>query len=146
MTETDDFTVAKLIRLRDGDDLVSELVELGDENILQYMLINPMRIVYMTSDEYAQVALVPWVIPSLADTQEFVLNVNDVLIVTNVSKKLNEYYWNFVENLANNKSYTELTEETKSDEIESPEEHNEDSKAEVLMEMLKNMANKRTYH
>ena len=93
---TDDANpIAKLVRLQNGDDVISEVVELEDETGVTYTLFHPLKVVYIPSDTtgYLTVAFMPWVFPRLCDQQEFVIHSEDILFIADVTSKMNDYYW-----------------------------------------------------
>ena len=58
-----DYAPIKFLRLKNGDDIVCEVVEIGDDDIDNYLLINPYKVVYMPTGDrgYVQIAFMPWV-------------------------------------------------------------------------------------
>lgn len=124
--------LVKFIRLREGDDIVSETVELGDEDIQQYMLINPLRAIYTTTpqNDFMKVVFVPWIFNKICDVQEFVIDKSDVLTIANVSESMNDYYWKCVDELCN----------------EDKQIDNQDVKENISDEPENISAGKRTYH
>lgn len=141
--ENDDLPIAKFVRLQNGDDIICEMLELEDGDNLLYMIVNPLKIIYMpTSSGSLQVAFMPWVFPKICDHQEFTLNPEDVLLVSNTSEKMNNYYW---ENLD---QYVNMYEEGKIvDEEEIEETVDETEQAESVKEVLEQLAkSRRTYH
>lgn len=97
MSESEN-TLAKFVRLQTGDDIISEVIEYEDENGIIYLLMNPLKVVYMpTNTGHLQVAFMPWVFPKICDHQEFTIHAEDVLIISNVSEYMNDYYWNNIE-------------------------------------------------
>ena len=73
---------AKFIRLQNGDDIISEVVEIEDETGVTYTLFRPLKVVYIPSDAigYLTVAFMPWVFPRICDQQEFVVHSQDILM------------------------------------------------------------------
>lgn len=122
------------IRLKSGDDLISEVVELEIDDDLMFMLINPLKVMYIESEHsgYLTVAFMPWVFPSICDTQEFTINSDDVLTITDVSKKMNDYYWNNLDALKEKAAPLEKKPE--------PEQN------ESMLDILQALAKQRTYH
>lgn len=115
----DELPQAKFIRLQNGDDIVAETVEYEDEKGVLYMLCNPLKVVYVQSPHhgYLSVSFIPWVFTKICDNQEFVIHADDVLLVSNVSEQMNEYYW------ANAQSFNKPLEEQHEEVIEpEPEE------------------------
>ena len=132
MTDSDK-PIAKFLRLQNGDDIVAEVVETEDEHGVLYTLFHPLKAVYMPSEKlgYFHVAFMPWVFPRMCDVQEFVIRDEDILLISNVSEKMNTYYWESLDDFINNKS----------DNVE-PEEPDQ----ETLLNALKELARNRTYH
>ncbi len=93
--------LAKFVRLQNGDDLVTEIVEMEDENGILYTVFNPLKVVYMPSGSvgYLSVAFMPWVFPKICDQQEFVLHAEDVMLIADVTENMNIYYWESVSSL-----------------------------------------------
>lgn len=136
--ESEENPTAMFLRLQNGDDIVAETVEIEDEDGILYMVINPLKIVYMQSQHtgYLSVSFIPWVFTKICDHQEFTIHAQDVLLVTAVSEKMNDYYWN---NLTSNK-VDECSPENE------PTETQQDQDEETLAEILKGLNSKRTYH
>ncbi len=88
----------------------------------------------------------PWVFPRIVDEQSFSLHAEDVMLVNDISQKMNIYYWESVDSyLTASKKIDEEPEE----EL-TPEEEQElkDLEGENFLENLVNYLgiNKRTYH
>ena len=97
MTNSDK-PIAKFLRLKTGDDIICEVVEIEEDNEHYYMVINPLKIVYVPSQSgYMSMAFMPWVFPSLCDNNEFVIHYDDVLMISDSSKKMNDYYWDSID-------------------------------------------------
>jgi hypothetical protein len=81
--------------LKNGDDIVCEVVEIGDEDIDTYLLINPYKVLYMPSGDRGtvQIAFMPWVFSRICDKQEFMISIEDVLLMSDVSEYMIKYYW-----------------------------------------------------
>lgn len=136
----DETPTAKFLRLQTGEDIICELVEITNDDEMMYMIINPLKIVYVPSSKsgYVQVAMMPWVFPHVVDHQEFTLSPNDVIIMSDASEKLNTYYWNNLDQLGVSDIENEEPEETV-EETTEPEDH--------LQEVLNKITSmRRTYH
>jgi len=94
--DTSDYPIAKLVRLHNGDDIISEVVEMEDESGVIYALFHPLKVVYVPSETtgYLTIAFMPWVFPRICDQQEFVIHSEDIMFMADVAPKMNEYYWN----------------------------------------------------
>lgn len=131
-------SIAKLVRLQNGDDVVAEVVELEDENGILYTLYHPLKAVYVPSDTigYLSVAFIPWVFPRICDQPDFIIHAEDVLFMADVTEKMNEYYHESVSSYAN-RNVTEI------DADETEEEQPDESS---ILETLRDLAAKRTLH
>ena len=129
-----DNLIVKFLRLKTGEDVVSELVEIGENDKTYYQLINPVKVVYMPTERpgYVQVAIMPWVFSRVCDIQEFTISADDVLMVSDVSQFMHEYYWNTMEG------------EDKEESEPEPEDNKLD--LETLKELMDQISSKRKYH
>ena len=134
MNDVSDNPVAKFLRLQNGDDVVSQTVEYEDEHGIMYMLINPMKVMYGHSHQgYLSVSFMPWIFPKMVEHQEFMLHADDVILMSDVSEKMNIYYWENVDQVFN------------TNEI-PPKQDIQETEEASLLETLQEMATKRTYH
>lgn len=134
----DEYPVAKFLRLKNGDDIVSDMVELSDDEYTNYHLINPLKVVYSPSTEngYLTVAFMPWVFPRIVEEQEFTLDGEDVLMVCDVSASMNDYYWKNVSHYVNAVKEAPF----------GAEEKNSDLSEEELQRLIDLMEGKRIFH
>ncbi len=133
----DDQSIAKFIRLRNGDDLVAEAFEVGDDTGDYITVINPLKAIYVpsTASGYLQIAFMPWVYPRICDQQEFSIKREEVLLYQDVSEKMNEYYWESLE------SYLDTKRETQQESVEEDKIDEE-----TLKELLEEIKAGRSYH
>ena len=105
----DENPIAKLVRLQNGDDVIAEVIEMEDETGVTYTLFHPLKVVYIPSDTtgYLTVAFMPWVFPRLCEQQEFVIHSQDILFISDVTKKMNTYYWENIDYYAKKVSVEE---------------------------------------
>lgn len=137
MSDDTDYVV-KFVRLNNGDDIIAQIVEVGDDEQIDYMVFNPLKVVYMSSDRgpaYLQVAFIPWVFTRICEEQEFLIHAEDVVIMANVTPMMSDYYWN------NMDLFTAIKEEHVEEEIEPESQLTE---LETIIEAIKNT--KRTFH
>lgn len=85
----------EFFRLVTGEDIVSEY-EVQEDH---YVLINPCKIVYLTSSKpgFLSISLMQWVFSKLCEEQIFDLPKNQVLIKSSVSESMIDHYFNSVE-------------------------------------------------
>ena len=139
--EQDELPRTKFVRFQNGDDIICEFVELSDDDGMMYMIMNPLKVVYMQSrsGNGLQVGFIPWVFPKMCAGQEFTVHPEDVLLISDTSMKMNGHYW---ENLD---YYTSMYEDSKSKEESS--ELEEDENLEALTEILEQLQKtRRTFH
>lgn len=87
----------KFIRLNTGEDLVSQVTEITSEKEHYYVLLNPMKVMYISdSSGYMSISLMQWVFYKICELQEFTLFSGDIVTMGNPSEKLIDYYWNTV--------------------------------------------------
>ncbi len=105
----EDKPIAKFLRLQNGDDIIADVSETEDEDGTLYTLFHPLKVVYIPVDASGSlsVAFIPWVFSKIVDEQVFVLHDQDILIYTDVAKKMNIYYWESVEATINRQSVPE---------------------------------------
>lgn len=91
--------LAKFIRLTNGDDLIADVVETEDEDGILYTVFNPLRVVYIDSERegYTAIAFSHWVFTGLCEQQEFVIHAEDVMLIADLSEKMNKHYWDYLE-------------------------------------------------
>lgn len=136
-----DYPNAKLVRLQNGDDVISEVVEMEDENGVIYALFHPLKVVYVPSEStgYLTVAFMPWVFPRLCEQQEFIIHSHDILFMSDVTPKMNEYYWN-------NMDY--YTKKVTAEEEKATQKAEQEDSFDKLKEALEEagLYNKKVYH
>lgn len=140
MNDVSEEHTVKFVRIKNGDDIIAEVVEVGEDGQIDYMIINPLKVVYMPSQQgtsFLQVAFMPWVFSRICEEQEFLIHAEDVITMGNVTEKMAEYYWNNIDHFTS-KGQEELFEDVE----EEPAE--EEATLETLLEALKSA--RRTYH
>jgi hypothetical protein len=102
--------LAKFIRLTNGDDLIADVVETEDEDGILYTIFNPLRVVYIDSERegYTAIAFSHWVFTGLCDQQEFVIHAEDVMLIADLSEKMNKHYWDYLERDNDNKEKSRM--------------------------------------
>lgn len=133
---------AKFVRLQNGDDLITELVETEDDEGIRYNIFHPLKVVYVPSntDGYLSISFMPWVFPSISDQQEFILQPEDILLIVDVSEKMNTYYWDSIDSYMNKSKKTEKESSYEENNM-TPEEE-----VELYKKIMEQLAAKRTYH
>jgi len=142
MNDVSDAQAIQFIRLNNGDDVVAQVIEVGENDQINYILVNPLKVVYMPSQQgaaYLQVAFIPWVFTRICSEQEFIIHAEDIITMSNVSSYMEEYYWK-------NMDHFITKDEDSSTEIEEsePEESEPETSLEELLEAIK--SSRRTFH
>ncbi len=140
----DERSLAKFLRLYSGDDVISEVVEIDDDQGIRYTLYHPFKVVYVPIEEsgYLSINFMPWVFPRLCDKQEFTIDASDIMLIEDVSTKMNTYYWESVD--SHNNTSSEKKEEREQIDHQAETENALDEK--TLLDIINQMRYKRTYH
>ena len=142
MTKVSEEPEVKFIRLKNGDDVIAQVVEFSEnDQAVVFALIHPLKVIYIPSQKgaaYLQVAFMPWVFTRICDEQEFMIHAEDVITMGNASSYMVEYYWNNLDHFVGSKEETQ--EEFDEPEVENTEEVN----LEEILEVIK--SSRRTYH
>lgn len=89
----------KFVRLNTGEDLVSEVSEIENDDNRYYVLHNPMKIIYQMNVKGGglTISLMQWVFARICDDQDFIVYSNDVVTMNKPTDSLESYYWETVE-------------------------------------------------
>lgn len=89
----------KFVRLNTGEDLVSEVSEVENDDNRYYVLHNPMKIIYQMNMKGGglTISLMQWVFARICDDQDFIVYCNDVVTMNKPTDSLESYYWETVE-------------------------------------------------
>jgi len=106
----------KLIRMQNGDDVISDFKQSG--NVVT--LINPMRLIFRRLPTGQTMMLIaPWLPNELIEEDHAIISSSDVLTHFNPKQKLVEYYNKMVEiNLQRQEDFGKLLDEYLQSEIE----------------------------
>lgn len=140
---SDDRPIAKFLRLQNGDDVIAETIEMEDEDGIVYTLCHPLKVVYMPTETtgYLSVMFMPWVFPKICDEQIFTIHAEDVMLITDVSEKMNIYYWDSVQTYTDKSKYVqEESEPQESSGMTDEEEY------ELYNKIMEKIGSKRTMH
>jgi len=132
----------KFIRLRNGDDIIAEVVEhyessgssTGEsgEEFHYFMFINPLKIIYIPNLNEGgwNLALHHWITPLLTDEKAFMVGIDEVVTMSDASEFISKNY------LASIESYNEKEEEIKAN-LNQEEPENYDNLEDFFPEDLK---------
>ena len=103
----------KFVRLTTGEDLISQVTEFISDDDHHYVLMSPMKILYLSGKTGSMtISLMQWVFNRICDKQTFTIYPEDVLMVSDATEDIIEYYWDSIS------FYDDMT-ETKKTERES---------------------------
>jgi len=107
----------KLIRMQNGDDIISDIAQTGN----MVKLTNPMRLIFRRLPTGQTMMLIaPWLPNELIEEDHAVVSNSDVLTYFNPKKKLVDYYNKMVEiNIQRQEDFGKLLDEYLQSEIES---------------------------
>lgn len=88
----------RFIRLNTGEDLVSEVSEIENDDNRYYIFHNPMKIIYQMNVKGGglTISLMQWVFARICEDQEFVVYSNDVVTMNKTTDSMENYYWETV--------------------------------------------------
>lgn len=135
-------TGVKFIRLSTGEDLVSEVLEVNTEDNQHYVLINPLKILYMTGNKpgILSISLMQWIFHRVCDVQEFTIYPTEVVTMATPSSSLIEYYQDSIEQFESN-----IEKQKKNTEFGSEDPENDLDLLEKIQDYLK-LNSKRILH
>lgn len=142
----------KFLRLSTGEDIISQVVEVTQKDESHYMLINPLKIIYMTGEKSGRlsISLMQWIFHRVCSTQEFVIYPSDIITLAAPSSGLKDYYIESVDHFQKLREELEKNtefESSSSTEEEDPfQDEDEVNILNELKEMLMNTSSKRTLH
>ena len=107
----------KLIRMQNGDDIISDIAQTGN----MVKLTNPMRLIFRRLPTGQTMMLIaPWLPNELIEEDHAVVSNSDVLTYFNPKQKLVDYYNKMVEiNIQRQEDFGKLLDEYLQSEIES---------------------------
>jgi hypothetical protein len=123
----------QFVRMNTGDDLVTEVTEVKNDEDIYFIFSNPLKIVYVMGNKpgVMSISLMQWVFPSLCRDQDFTVYPQDIIIMNHTSDSMEEFYCNSVEHFNSRKKDMEDRTEFENHMMEEPPESN------LLRELLK---------
>ena len=127
----------KLVRMQNGDDIISDILQTG--NIVK--LTNPMRLIFRRLPTGQTMMLIaPWLPNELIEEDHAVVSSSDVLTYFNPKNKLIEYYNKMVEiNVQRREQFGKLLDEYLQSEIETADLEEEVEETELPVEVMEAM-------
>lgn len=125
-------------RLVTGEDIVSEYEEVDGF----YILINPCKIVYLTSAKpgYLSISLMQWVFAKICNEQVFDLPKNQVVVKSSVGESMMDHYYQSVEFFEKNDLKKKIDFDAPiTDDVEDEPYAEEEDVYDKLLETIKDM-------
>jgi len=146
-------TAIKFIRTANGDDIISEIMELTDKDEFKdLLLINPMKIFYMLGEapNSFSISLGQWVFHSVCDEQTFQINTSEIMLVGEPTENMIEYYQSTLEQMNRVEKIEQKERNTKQDIEQLMQAATNDKTEEEMNELKNKLANMykpgTTYH
>jgi len=125
----------KLVRMQNGDDVISDVTQVGN----MVTLTNPLRLIFRRLPTGQTMMLVaPWLPNELIEENHAIVSNTDVLTFFSPKNKLVEYYNKMVEiNLQRKENFGKVLDDYLQSEIETADLEDEDiEEAEITAEVM----------
>jgi len=125
----------KLVRMQNGDDIISDVTQVGN----MVTLTNPLRLIFRRLPTGQTMMLVaPWLPNELIEENHAIVSNTDVLTFFSPKNKLVEYYNKMVEiNLQRKENFGKILEDYLQSEIETADLEEEDlEESEITAEVM----------
>jgi hypothetical protein len=88
-----------VLRMITGEDVISDTIHLNEAGNSRYLISNPLKIVYLPikKGSHLSISLMQWMFSRISDNQDFEIKEHNVLMTTEPSDSLLEYYYKTVE-------------------------------------------------
>lgn len=140
-------------RLDNGEDIIADSIHVLKDDMEEehYILDNPLKVVYLASNEDRRsamsISLMQWVFPKISPNNQFKIKANKVLTTAEASENLVEFYFETIENMEKWKEAKEKQDKTDDIESEDFEEYSEEDAMEFMQELMEHLKNtKKTLH
>jgi hypothetical protein len=99
----------QFVRMNTGEDLVTEVTEVKNDEDIYFIFSNPLKLVYVMGNKpgVMSISLMQWVFPSLCRDQDFTVYPQDIILMNHASDSMEEFYSNSVEHFNSKKKELE---------------------------------------
>jgi hypothetical protein len=131
------------LRLKTGEDLITEVLEMDKT----YILMNPCKVLYLKGSKsgYLSISLMQWVFARICADQTFEIDKNEVLFKTIPENTLVEHYWSSVEHFMNMESKDKVEYESSYEEYDDSPMSSEEG-IELIKKLLEIKSDKGKLH
>lgn len=153
MKQEDEGSV-KFIRLNTGEDIIAYTLHVKKDDIEDehYIVDMPLKVIYSTNENrnmLMSISLMQWVFSRMTDSEEFKLASKDVLLCSNASSHMTDFYYETVHEIDQMKEQVEKIKNKASDsqiEEDFMDYMDENEGLEMLKEALEKTKNKKILH
>jgi hypothetical protein len=152
MKEENEGTV-KFLRLNTGEDIIAYTLHVKKDDFEDehYLVDMPLKIVYSTNEDrnmLLSISLMQWVFTKISDNEEFKLSAKDVLLCSNASSHMTDFYYETIHEIELMKEKVdEMKKKFPSNEVdESMDYMDENEGLEMLQDLLEMTKNKKILH
>lgn len=144
----------KFLRLNTGEDIIAYTLHVKKDDFEDehYLVDMPLKIIYSTNENrnmLLSISLMQWVFAKISDSEEFKLSAKDVLICSNASSHMVEFYYETVHDIEQMREQAEnMKKRAGKPEVEEDymDYMDENEGLEMLQEMLEITKNKKILH
>jgi hypothetical protein len=152
MKEENEGTV-KFLRLNTGEDIIAYTLHVKKDDFEDehYLVDMPLKIVYSTNEDrnmLLSISLMQWVFTKISDSEEFKLSAKDVLLCSNASSHMTDFYYETINEIELMKEKVDkMKKKFPSNEVdESMDYMDENEGLEMLQDLLEMTKNKKILH
>lgn len=144
----------KFLRLNTGEDIIAYTLHVKKDDLEDehYIIDMPLKVIYSTNENrnmLLSISLMQWVFSRMTDTEEFKLSSKDVLLCSNASSHMTDFYYETVHDIEVMKEQVEKAKK-RENQPEAEEDFmdymDESEGLEMLQEMLEKTKNKKILH
>lgn len=132
------------LRLKTGEDLITEVLEMDKT----YILMNPCKVLYLKGSKsgYLSISLMQWVFARICSDQTFEIDKSEVLFKTIPQNTLIDHYWNSVEHFMNMESKDKVEYESTTESYEDDTPLSTEEGLELIKKLLEIKSDKGKLH
>lgn len=152
MKEENEGTV-KFLRLNTGEDIIAYTLHVKKDDFEDehYLVDMPLKIVYSTNEDrnmLLSISLMQWVFTKISDSEEFKLSAKDVLLCSNASSHMTDFYYETIHEIELMKEKVDkMKKKFPSNEVdESMDYMDENEGLEMLQDLLEMTKKKKILH
>lgn len=101
----------RFVRMKTGDDLITEVIRIKQDEQEYYLFINPLKVLYLVGEAPGRLmmSLIEWVFPRITKEQQFQIYPDDVITIADASDDITDYYFEALYKLEEKSKKVKLT-------------------------------------